>query len=118
MIKLPRWAYNRLIMKIQMNAIGLPKILLLIYEVCLVKGNFSSMIIPKNFVKVTRSKEMFLKLILMLEVYINIPLPMLLSTHSSLLLLYVMPITFRPCNSETFDRLHMTYCMHMYGCEL
>ena len=25
---------------------------------------------------------------------------------------------FRPCNSETLDRLHMTYCMHMYGCEL
>ena len=24
----------------------------------------------------------------------------------------------RPCNSETFDRLHMTYCMHMYGYEL
>ena len=27
-------------------------------------------------------------------------------------------IQFRPCNSKTFDRLHMTYCMHMYGCEL
>ena len=25
---------------------------------------------------------------------------------------------FRPYNSETLDRLHMTYCMHMYGCEL
>ena len=25
---------------------------------------------------------------------------------------------FRPCNSETLDRLHVTYCMHMYGCEL
>ena len=25
---------------------------------------------------------------------------------------------FRPCNSETLDRLHMTYCMHMYGCKL
>ena len=25
---------------------------------------------------------------------------------------------FRHCNSETLDRLHMTYCMHMYGCEL
>ena len=25
---------------------------------------------------------------------------------------------FRPCNSETLDILHMTYCMHMYGCEL
>ena len=25
---------------------------------------------------------------------------------------------FRPCSSETLDRLHMTYCMHMYGCEL
>ena len=25
---------------------------------------------------------------------------------------------FRPCNSETLDRLHITYCMHMYGCEL
>ena len=21
---------------------------------------------------------------------------------------------FRPCNSETLDRLHMTYCMHMH----
>ena len=25
---------------------------------------------------------------------------------------------FRVCDSETLDRLHMTYCMHMYGCEL
>ena len=25
---------------------------------------------------------------------------------------------FRPCNSETLDRLQMTYCMYMYGCEL
>ena len=25
---------------------------------------------------------------------------------------------FRSCNSETLDRLNMTYCMHMYGCEL
>ena len=41
------------------------EILVLIYEMCLVKDNFS-MITPKNFVKVTRSKEMLLKLILML----------------------------------------------------
>ena len=25
---------------------------------------------------------------------------------------------FRSCDSETLDRLHKTYCMHMYGCEL
>ena len=25
---------------------------------------------------------------------------------------------FRLCNRETHDRLHMTYCMHMYGSEL
>ena len=25
---------------------------------------------------------------------------------------------FRLCNSETLERLHMTYCMHMYDCEL
>ena len=25
---------------------------------------------------------------------------------------------FRPCNNETLDNLHMTYCMHMYGCKL
>ena len=25
---------------------------------------------------------------------------------------------FRPCNSETLDRLHMTYCMYICGCEL
>ena len=25
---------------------------------------------------------------------------------------------FRPCNSETLDRLHLTCYMHMYGCEL
>ena len=25
---------------------------------------------------------------------------------------------FRSCNSETLDRMHKTYCMHMYGCEL
>ena len=25
---------------------------------------------------------------------------------------------FRSCGSETLDRLHKTYCMHMYGCEL
>ena len=25
---------------------------------------------------------------------------------------------FRSCNNETLDKLHMTYCMHMYGCEL
>ena len=25
---------------------------------------------------------------------------------------------FRSCNSKTLDRLHKTYCMHMYGCEL
>ena len=31
-----------------------------------VKDNFSSMITPKNFVKVTRSKEMLLKVILIL----------------------------------------------------
>ena len=33
---------------------------------CLVKDNFSLMITSKNFAKVTRSKEMLLKLILML----------------------------------------------------
>ena len=38
----------------------------LIYEICLVKENFSSMITSMNFVKVTRSKEMLLKVILML----------------------------------------------------
>ena len=27
-------------------------------------------------------------------------------------------IQFRSCDSETLDRLHKTYCMHMYGCEL
>ena len=42
------------------------EILFLIYEICLVKDNFSSMITPKNFVKVTRSKEMLLKVILTL----------------------------------------------------
>ena len=42
------------------------EILILIYKMCLVKDNFSSMIAPKNFVKVTRSKEMLLKLILKL----------------------------------------------------
>ena len=42
------------------------RILLLIYEIYLVKDNFSSMITPKNFVKVTRSKEMLLKMIVML----------------------------------------------------
>ena len=25
---------------------------------------------------------------------------------------------FRSCDSETLDRLHKTYCMHMHGCEL
>ena len=25
---------------------------------------------------------------------------------------------FRPCDSVTLDSLHLTYCMHMYGCEL
>ena len=25
---------------------------------------------------------------------------------------------FRSCDSETLDRLHKTYCMHMYSCEL
>ena len=25
---------------------------------------------------------------------------------------------FRSCDSETLDRLHKTYCMHMCGCEL
>ena len=25
---------------------------------------------------------------------------------------------FRVCDSSTLDRLHRTYCMHMYGCEL
>ena len=25
---------------------------------------------------------------------------------------------FRSCDSETLDRLHKTYCMHMSGCEL
>ena len=25
---------------------------------------------------------------------------------------------FRSCDSETLDRLHKTYCMHMYGYEL
>ena len=25
---------------------------------------------------------------------------------------------FRSCDSETLDRFHKTYCMHMYGCEL
>ena len=25
---------------------------------------------------------------------------------------------FRSCDSETLDRLHKAYCMHMYGCEL
>ena len=24
---------------------------------------------------------------------------------------------FRSCDSETLDRLHKTYCMHMYGCD-
>ena len=24
---------------------------------------------------------------------------------------------FKTCDSETLDRLHKTYCMHMYGCE-
>ena len=27
-------------------------------------------------------------------------------------------IQYRSCDSETLDRLHKTYCMHMYGCEL
>ena len=27
-------------------------------------------------------------------------------------------IQFRSCDSETLDRLHETYCMHTYGCEL
>ena len=42
------------------------RILLLIYEIYLVKDNVSSMITPKNLVKVTRSKEMLLKMIVML----------------------------------------------------
>ena len=42
------------------------EILVLIYEMRLVKDNFSSMITPKNFVKVTCSKEMLLKVTLML----------------------------------------------------
>ena len=42
------------------------EILVLIYEMCPVKDNFLSIITPKNFVKVTRSKEMLLKLISML----------------------------------------------------
>ena len=25
---------------------------------------------------------------------------------------------FRSCDSETLDRLHKTYCIHIYGCEL
>ena len=25
---------------------------------------------------------------------------------------------FRACDSDTLDRLHRTFCMHMYGCEL
>ena len=40
------------------------EIVLLIQEICFVK--FSSMISPKNFWKATRSKEMLLKVILML----------------------------------------------------
>ena len=72
----PKFLSNKLSMGIQMNDIGLLKdflfrylraliiipiafeILFLIYEICLVKDNFSSMITHKNFVKVTRSKEM------------------------------------------------------------
>ena len=27
-------------------------------------------------------------------------------------------LLIRPCNSETLDRLNMTYCMQMYGCKL
>ena len=30
----------------------------------------------------------------------------------------ICSLASRPCNSKTLDRLHMTYCMHMYGCEL
>ena len=33
--------------------------------------------------------------------------------RSNLLISY-----FRPCSNETIDSLHMTYCMHMYSCEL
>ena len=25
---------------------------------------------------------------------------------------------FNACNSDTLDRLHSSFCMHMYGCEL
>ena len=25
---------------------------------------------------------------------------------------------FRSCDSKTLDRLHKTYCMHMYGCDV
>ena len=39
------------------------EILFLIYEMCLVKDNFSSMITPKIFVRLTRFKEMLLRLI-------------------------------------------------------
>ena len=25
---------------------------------------------------------------------------------------------FNACNSDTLDRLHLSFCMHMHGCEL
>ena len=53
-------------MEIQTHDRGLVMIFclgILIYEMCLVKDNFSSMITPKNFVKLTRFKEISLSLI-------------------------------------------------------